>query len=323
MCNRQCRLILAAIGTNAGAGLGIRGDAMKQSMIGAVLLLVAAMTQESEAATCRQPDISADRIQAMSRAAKGVDDTIAECGAEIHRLVALGNQESELAAAYEARAFAYEVKGMGPEAKADYDQAVDLEPGFITWFNRSQFLIDAGLYPAAVDDLSRAIDLHDRTPARQRGSDTVYFKALFQRAEALRRNEQYELAAADYGKVIGNDPRDSNAIANRAICYSHLGELDLDIADLTRFLELKKNDPIAYYNRGLAFRRKGDDAKALDDFSEAADHLPGMATAHLAKAEVLEYMGQRDKALAEFRAAAKIDPTLPAANAAIARLGGP
>ena len=304
-------------------GWVIRGDAMKQSLMIAALLLVAG-AGNALAASCERPDISADRIQSMAKAGKSADDTITACTGEIHRLTALGNNNDALVADYEARAFAYEVKGMAPEARADYDQGVALAPGFPTWFNRSQFLIDAGLFDAAVEDLTQAIDFYDRTAPRQRGyaTDALALQAHFQRGEALRREEKFDLAVADYSKVIAADPRNADAVANRAIAYSRLGQLDLDIADLTRLMALRKNDAIAYYNRGLAYRRKGDDARALEDFSETVTRYPTMAAAHVARGEVLEHMGQRDKALAEFREAAKIQPDLASAAAGVARLGG-
>jgi tetratricopeptide (TPR) repeat protein len=260
----------------------------------------------------------------MGKAAKTVDDVIAACNAEIAKHRAQGETATGmLAADYESRAFAYEVKGMAPEAKADYDQAVTLAPGFITFFNRGQFLTDASLFAAAADDLTKAIALYDAAPPRQRPvKEEIYLQAHFQRGEALRRDEHYAEAVADYTLILAAQPRDDLALTQRALAYSHLGRLDEDIADLTRVLDLKKPDPIVLYNRGLAYDRKGDDARALADFSDAITRLPGFAVPYVARGKVLERMGQQGKALADYRKAAALDPGLDTATAALARLEG-
>jgi tetratricopeptide (TPR) repeat protein len=98
--------------------------------------------------------------------------------------------------------------------------------------------------------------------------------------------------------------------------------LDNDIADLTRVMALSGTDAFTLYNRGLAYARKGDDAHALADFSDAIERAPDLAAAYVARGGVLEHMGQRDKALADYRAAVARDPHLESATLALARLDG-
>jgi tetratricopeptide (TPR) repeat protein len=262
---------------------------------------------------------AADNGPSRACRSKKPEDAIAGCSADLKQ----PHEAANHAAILEARAKAYEQQGMDGEAKADYDAAVALQPGFITWFNRGQFLLDASLFDAAADDLSKALALYDRTPPHDRGEITedMALQAHFQRGQALRRSEHYAEAVADYSLVIAAQPRNDDALTQRAIAYSHLGRLDEDIADLTRVMALKKPDAVSLYNRGQAYIRKGDDARALEDFSDAIARSQGMASAYVARGGVLEHMGQRDKALADYRKAAQIDPKLPSAATALARLG--
>jgi tetratricopeptide (TPR) repeat protein len=251
---------------------------------------------------------------------KKAEDAIAGCTTDLKQ----PHEAANRAAILESRARAYEEQGMTDEAKADYDEAVALRPGFITWFNRGQFLLDANLFDQVADDLSQAITLYDRTPPHDRGEMTedLYLQAHFQRGQALRRGEHYAEAVEDYSLVITAQPRNDVALTQRATAYWRLGKFDEDIADLTRFMALKRPDPVTLYNRGLAYARKGDDADALADFSDAVERSQGMASAYVARGSVLEHMGQPGKALADYRKAAQIDPKLPSATAAVARLGG-
>jgi tetratricopeptide (TPR) repeat protein len=252
------------------------------------------------------------------RKGKTPEDVVAACTSDLKQQAPAQNR----AATLNARAKAYETLGMSDQAKADYDQAVELAPVFTTWFNRGQFLIDAGVFEAASDDLSKAIAFYDGQSPREHGdvTEAQYLEAHFQRGEALRRGGHYAEAVADYSLVIAAQPRNDVAFTQRAFAYSHLEQLDNDIADLTRVIALTGADAFTLYNRGLAYARKGDDAHALADFSDAIERAPSLATAYVARGSVLEQMGKRDKALADYHKAAQIDPRLESAAMALARL---
>jgi tetratricopeptide (TPR) repeat protein len=254
------------------------------------------------------------------REGKKPEDIIAACTTDLKQPTSDFNRGATL----NDRAKAYDALGMSDKAKADYDRAVVLAPVFTTWFNRGQFLIDAGSFDAAADDLSKAIAIYDGQRPHDHGdvTESQYLEAHFQRGEALRRGEHYAEAVADYSLVIANQPRNDVALTQRAFAYSHLGQLDNDIADLTRVIALTGADAFTLYNRGLAYARKGDDAHALADFSDAIERAPSLATAYVARGGVLEHMGQQGKALADYHKAAQIDPGLESATLAMARLGG-
>lgn len=64
---------------------------------------------------------------------------------------------------------------------------------------------------------------------------------------------------------------------------------------------------IGYFNRGTAYLRAGDAAKARDDFSKVIDLKPGFARGYGARAQAEEDLGNRDRALDDLRRAIERD----------------
>ena len=167
------------------------------------------------------------------------DLTIARCSAEIARLGSQSQTQAlNLATAHQRRAGAYESKNMMKEAWADYDQAVALLPSFITFYNRGQFHADYGDPNIAINDLGAAIGFYERNPAKP--LEESYAKALFHRAESLRRADRNAEAAADYDKAIARDPDDDILLFSRALALVRVGRHDEAIADLTEVLSLRR-----------------------------------------------------------------------------------
>ena len=66
---------------------------------------------------------------------------------------------------------------------------------------------------------------------------------------------------------------------------------------------------------------KGEDAKGLPDIEQAITLEANNAIYIETSAEILEKLGQREKAIADYRAALKLDPTDDASRSALIRLG--
>jgi tetratricopeptide (TPR) repeat protein len=77
---------------------------------------------------------------------------------------------------------------------------------------------------------------------------------------------------------------------------------------------------MAYNNRGWAYHEKGEDAKALPD-AEQAVALEPKASRIETRAEIYEKLGRRDQAIADYRAALKLDPNHATAMDGLKRLG--
>jgi len=72
------------------------------------------------------------------------------------------------------------------------------------------------------------------------------------------------------------ESRKNRAIAyfNRGVAYRKKGEVDRAIADYTEAIALDPNDAIAYSNRGVAYKKKGDKEQAIADFRTALEINP-------------------------------------------------
>jgi tetratricopeptide (TPR) repeat protein len=53
------------------------------------------------------------------------------------------------------------------------------------------------------------------------------------------------------------------------VAFARAGDLDAAISDYTQVIQLNADLANAYYNRGLAYRQKGDSQRAEADFAKA------------------------------------------------------
>ena len=94
---------------------------------------------------------------------------------------------------------------------------------------------------------------------------------------------------------------------NRAVAYMRLNQYDNDIKDFTQAIAHHPLDSY-YIGRAWAYHLKGENAKALPDANKALTMTPDDADFIEARAEIYEKLGQRDEAIADYRASLKLDP---------------
>ncbi len=58
-----------------------------------------------------------------------------------------------------------------------------------------------------------------------------------------------------------------------------MGQQDAAIADYTKAIALDASDALTFLRRGISFQKKGDNEKALADYSEAIKLRPGYVSA--------------------------------------------
>ena len=65
---------------------------------------------------------------------------------------------------------------------------------------------------------------------------------------------------------------------------------------------------VAYYNRGNAHKDKGDNDRAIKDYSEAIRLDPKYVVAYFNRGSVYSYKGDYDRAIKDFDEAIRLDP---------------
>ncbi len=125
-------------------------------------------------------------------------------------------------------------------------------------------------------------------------------------------------ALIESGRYAGPDL--SHVYNNRSTGYSDKKQYDLAIQDQTRAIQLDPTNASAYYNRAGDYHNKGEDAKALPDADRSIALAP-TANHFQIRGEIYEKLGQRDQAIADYRAALRLDPNRKSSLAGLQRLG--
>jgi tetratricopeptide (TPR) repeat protein len=81
-----------------------------------------------------------------------------------------------------------------------------------------------------------------------------------------------------------------------------LGQPDVAIFEYTRFIEEQPTNPAGYLGRGVAYRHKGELAKALLDYNQAIEIEPSSA-GYCNRGNIYGQLGRHEEALADFNQA--------------------
>lgn len=140
----------------------------------------------------------------------------------------------------------------------------------------------------------------------------------------IRRNSSYEQgvellqdgkhqeAIAVFTKIINSEPRNADALHERAIAWHELGEFDKAIADETQAIKINPTDDTSYYQRGRSWLSKGDANKAISDFNEAIRLDKASDPEYIFyRGQALEAKGDYEKAIADYQKAISVDPKDP------------
>ena len=107
----------------------------------------------------------------------------------------------------------------------------------------------------------------------------------------------------------------------RAELYGLAGKFDEAIADYALAIENQPDHAGAFHDRALVYAQQRKYAEALDDLSRAQFLLPASPLPHFNRGRVLEMMGKKDEAIAEYRKARQLAPQMKEAQDALKRLG--
>jgi tetratricopeptide (TPR) repeat protein len=157
------------------------------------------------------------------------------------------------------------------------------------------------------------------------------FLAYKSRAIRLWYSGQPEKALNDYDRVVEHTPSGAWCLIERGQVLVEVGKPEEAVSDLKIALEQINSIPNArnatwpamqaYASNGLgtAFAALGDYSKAFDEYEKSIDLQPENAWVYFNRAQVYEKVGERSKALTDFKQSlSKSGPKLPAYKRVIA-----
>jgi tetratricopeptide (TPR) repeat protein len=197
------------------------------------------------------------------------DITIRDCTTAIETIKAGGDAakffSEQLVQAISSRAMAYSFKPELDRALADYTETIRLQPDSDYFrYKRAEIYRMKGNMDGAIADFSEAIKLKPRDPGIFVARGNVYL---------LKRD--FDHAVADYTEALQIYPNDSaNYLTHRGEAYRVKGDLDRAIADYSAALAANQDWVLAYYDRSLARKAKGDMAGSNADMASATKRNP-------------------------------------------------
>jgi tetratricopeptide (TPR) repeat protein len=172
---------------------------------------------------------------------------------------------------------------------------------------------------------TNVINLGERSDKRN------LFSAYVRRGNAYRVERDYDRAIADYSKGIEIDPKNiavaytlgiASAYGMRAMAYFGKRDYDRAMADYTEAIRLNPKYAEAYNFRGVMWAvHKRDYDRAMADFTEAIRLNPKYAEAYNFRGLMWAKKGNKQRAIADYRQALVINPSLEIARKNLATLG--
>jgi len=155
------------------------------------------------------------------------------------------------------------------------------------------------------------------------GADRELVDAIRQKSPQIKQVEQVKAAPVNTPApipVASPTPPDFTFYQKRAVSYIVKGEYDLAVADYSKVIELKPDDASTYLNRGLAFYNKKSYDLAIADYNKVIELNPKEAQAYLNRGESHEKLGNTQKAISDYQKAVDLDAGNELAKAYLQRL---
>ena len=177
---------------------------------------------------------------------------------------------------YVDRGVAYSAKGDHDAAMSDFNDAISLDPNCeLALLDRGiEFCHDKNQPSVAVRDFDAAIKM-----------DPEFYFAYCARAEAFQRMGQYDKASADIRTAIGLSPGGWEAYAMRGMDYMiRLKDYQLASADFARVIQYGAAPADIYVEQSICHGMLNEDDLAIDDFNHALALDPKTEINYLMKA---------------------------------------
>lgn len=236
-------------------------------------------------------------------------ESIRKSDGELDRLKSTLRQEATVERANEVRKL-LKVRAMTYESLDDFDRAEVEYKDFVNvkpvdpavYLDRGYFYMRQNLFDAALKDFMAGSRLAPTQPSFN-----------YAAGRALVRMGDHAAAIAQYSEAIRLAPGDSDAVLSRAEAYARIEMHAQARTEFDRAIALGlRNEAdrfVAYFGRGYANIRLGDNAAAVSDLDIALSMRPAMATALVWRGYARERLGQRRRALSDYEAALQVNPT--------------
>jgi tetratricopeptide (TPR) repeat protein len=217
------------------------------------------------------------------------------------------------------RAYAYEDLHQYDRAEADYNTALQIDPVKPDFYaKRGFYFIRRGRYDDALADFRRGSELDPEDGGYPYGEGQVYEKL-----------EQHEKAVERFTEAIRRKPMVATYYGERGSAYNYLGRHVEALADYDRALALgfkfSLPETAAYSNlgRGYALLHLKQYRRAVDDFDVVLKVVPRSSTALAWRGAAYQGLGNREKAVADYKSALAVDPNSESAIVGLKSLNEP
>jgi tetratricopeptide (TPR) repeat protein len=214
--------------------------------------------------------------------------------AELNQAISLNPQYVE--ALGERGGARYSVKDY-QGAIQDFTQAIKINPNFAeAYIGRGASHFELKNYQEAVQDLTQAIKINPN-----------FSEAYIIRGGARLYQQDYQGVVQDFTQAIKMNPNSAEAYIGRGSARLELKDYQGVIQDLTQAIKLNPKYAQASY-MGLAVARINlrDYQGAVQDLTQAIKLNPNDGGAYMGRGSAYELLGKKQKAIADFQAAAQL-----------------
>ena len=196
------------------------------------------------------------------------------------------------------------------KADADARAIVELEP-----VTADEFRMRGDAFRAlrktddALADYNRSVELDESSPA-----------TYVARSSLLHELKQYDRSIADLNEAIASTPQDTDIYIMRADTLSDAGRFKWAAEDYTVAIDRGLNDARIWNGRAWSYFNIGKQKEALEDVQKSLKLRPDYPAALDTRGHIFEAMGQKEKAIVDYRAALAKDPTINVTRDALNRL---
>lgn len=144
-------------------------------------------------------------------------------------------------------------------------------PRAIDYIGRAMDLITVRNYPAAIEDLNRAIALTPDNPVAYALRAQAKYHNSTDADDAMSRASVLGSVIDDYDMAVKLSPRSAPLWFNKGNLHYQQNDYTSAIAAYTRAIELKANMGEAYYNRGYVYMKMGNTTAGVADLGKAGE----------------------------------------------------